>query len=264
MSPLEHDTTPEDSSVPEVINALDEPATDPPHGEPMDGLRGARLLVVDDDKIVRETIGQMLRADGADVVAVDSGEAALAELERSTFDLMILEVGLPGVSGFEALRRVREQTNIPVMLVTAAGSLAERVAGFDLGADDYVLKPVEASELGRRARALLRRTRGPGGRAPEEFEGPLGLVLRLRSHQALVNGTLLGLTPKEFAVLRLLLERRGEVVSTDHLSLAIWGYETFGSRNFVEAHISRLRSKLAKGGAPDMVTTIRGVGYVVR
>ncbi len=227
-------------------------------------LTGRHLLVVDDDAIVRETIGQMLRADGAEVVAVESGEAALTLLEESNFDLVILDVGLPGVSGFETLRLLRERSDIPVMMVTAAGSLAERVAGFDLGADDYVLKPVEAPELGRRARALLRRVRSAGARAPQELTGPSGVILRLRSHEAYVDGRLLELTPKEFAVLRLLLDHRGEVVSPDDLSLAIWGYETFGSRNFVEAHISRLRSKLAKAGAGDVVITIRGVGYVVR
>jgi len=227
-------------------------------------LSGTRLLVVDDDAIVREAISRMLRADGAGVVAVESGEAALSLLDDSSYDFVILDVGLPGVSGFETLRRLRERSDIPAMMVTAAGSLAERVAGFDLGADDYVPKPVETPELGCRARALLRRSRSAGARAPEELTGPKGVVLRLRSHEAYVDGQLLELTPKEFAVLRLLLDRRGDVVSPDDLPLAIWGYETFGSRNFVEAHISRLRSKLAKAGADDVVGTIRGVGYVVR
>lgn len=220
--------------------------------------------MVDDEPIVRELISRMLEAGGGEVVGVDSGEAALALLGRSEFDLVVLDVGLPGISGFETLRRLRERADTPVMMVTGASSLAERVAGFDLGADDYVVKPVEASELGRRARALLRRTRGARGRAAEELDGPRGLLLRLRPHEALIGGVPLDLTPKEFAVLRLLLERRGEVVSTDDLSLAIWGYETFGARNFVEAHISRLRAKLTKGGAGEAVTTIRGVGYVVR
>ena len=213
---------------------------------------------------MREAIGRMLGVDGAEVVGVDSGEAALALIERSDFDLVILDVGLPGISGLETLRRMRERSDTPVMMVTGASSLAERAAGFDLGADDYVVKPAEAPELSRRARALLRRTRGADGRVVEELEGPDGLVLRLRPHEALIGHAALDLTPKEFAVLRLLLHRRGEVVSPDDLSLAIWGYGTFGSRNFVEAHISRLRAKLTKRGAGQIVTTIRGVGYVIR
>ena len=227
-------------------------------------MRGARFLVVDDEPPVREMIERMLEIDGAEAAGVDSGEAALALLEQSEFDLVILDVGLPGMSGFETLRRVRERSDVPVMMVTGASSLAERVAGFDLGADDYVLKPVEVPELSRRVRALLRRARGVSGRVVEELEGPGGLVLRLRSHEALIGDMALELTPKEFAILRLLLARRGDVVRPDELSFAIWGYETFGSRNFVEAHISRLRAKITKSGAGEVVTTIRGVGYVVR
>lgn len=227
-------------------------------------LSGARLLLVDHDPSARETISRVLEADGADVAGAGSGEAALDLLGRSEFDLVILDARLPGVSGFEVLRRIREHSDVPVMIVAGASSLAERVAGFDLGADDYVVKPVEAPELSRRVRALLRRTRGANGRVVEELEGPGGLVLRLRSYEALIGGVAVDLTPKEFAVLRFLLDRRGEVVRPDDLSLAIWGYGTFGSRNFVEAHISRLRAKLAKAGADQIVTTIRGVGYVIR
>ncbi len=227
-------------------------------------LRGTHLLVVDADPLVRKVIRDALSADGADVTELASAEAALEVLQESVFDLMILDVGSSGLSGFEALRQLRERSDIPVMMMTGANSLAERVAGFDLGADDYVLKPVEVQELGRRTRALLRRVRGASARVSEELAGPGGLLLRMRSHEALVQGVIVDLTPKEFSVLRVLLDRRGEVISPDALSLAIWGYETFGSRNFVEAHISRLRSKLAKAGAPDVVTTIRGVGYVIR
>ena len=222
------------------------------------------MLVVDDEPLVREVIGRMLEMDGAEFVGVDSGEAALALMDESSFDLVILDMGLPGVSGFETLRRIRERSDVPVMIVTGAGSLAERVAGFDLGADDYVVKPIEVPELSRRARALLRRTRVAGGRAGADLEGPGGLILRLRSHEAFVGDGPLDLTPKEFSILRFLLDRRGEVVRPDELSLAIWGYETLGSRNFVEAHISRLRAKITKSGAGEVVTTIRGVGYVVR
>jgi len=227
-------------------------------------LTGARILVVDDEPLVRELLVGVLELDSAAVTGVESGETALALLDRAEFDLVILDVGLPGMSGFETLQHIRERGDIPVMIVTGAGSLDERVAGFDLGADDYVVKPVEVPELSRRARALLRRARPAGDRRVEVLEGPDGLVLRLRSHEAVLGGTPLDLTPKEFEVLRLLLERRGEVVSPDDLSLAIWGYETFGSRNFVEAHISRLRAKLGRDGMPPIVVTIRGVGYVVR
>lgn len=229
-----------------------------------DSLRGARILVVDDEPTMREVIGQMVQAGGAEAVSVGSGEVALDLLRNADFDLVILDVGLPGISGFDTLRSIRERNDIPVMIVTGAGSLDERVTGFDLGADDYVVKPVEIPELSRRARALLRRARAKGGQTVEQLEGPDGLVLRLRSHEALVGDSPLDLTPKEFALLRLLLDHRGNVVRLDELSLAIWGYETFGSRNFVEAHVSRLRAKLAQHGVEHALKTVRGEGYVIR
>lgn len=224
----------------------------------------AQILVVDDEPIVRETLSLSLQSSGDQVLAVDSGESALAILGSGVFDLVILDVGLPGISGFETLRQIRARSDVPVIMVTAAGTLTERVAGFDLGADDYLVKPLEIPELSRRVRAILRRSRGGRARADDQLIGPDGIVMRLRSHAVCVGVEDVALTPKEFAVLRLLLEHRGEVINPDELSVEIWGYETFGSRNFVEAHVSRLRSKLAKAGAGDAVTTMRGVGYMIR
>ena len=227
-------------------------------------LEPAQILVVDDEPIVRETLSMALQSNGDQVLAVDSGESALAILGDGVFHLVVLDVGLPGISGFETLRQIRARSDVPVMMVTAAGTLTERVAGFDLGADDYLVKPLEIPELSRRVRAILRRTRGGGARVDDLLTGPDGIAMRLRAHSVHVGSEEVTLTPKEFAVLRLLLERRGEVIHPDEISVKIWGYETFGSRNFVEAHVSRLRSKLTHAGAGDVVTTMRGVGYMIR
>ncbi len=242
-----------------------------PRPVPINGYRGpvahdqpAQILIVDDEPIVRETLSVALQSNGDQVLAVDSGESALAIFESGLFDLIILDVGLPGISGFETLRQIRSRSDMPVLMVTAAGTLTERVAGFDLGADDYLVKPLEIPELSRRVRAILRRARGHSTRSEDQLTGPDGIVMKLRSHSVTVGSEDVTLTPKEFAVLRLLLEHRGEVINPDELSLKIWGYETFGSRNFVEAHLSRLRSKLAKAGAGDAITTMRGVGYMIR
>jgi DNA-binding response OmpR family regulator len=224
-----------------------------------------KILVVEDEPLVRKTIASSLEREGSETVTVGSGEAAIEQLSTTNgdIDLVILDVGLPGISGFETLKRIRARSDIPVIFVTAAGTLAERVAGFDLGADDYVVKPMEIPELARRVRAILRR-RAAQQRTGDVIEGPAGIRIHLRSHEAYVGEEQLDLTPKEFNVLRLLLERRGEVVSPDEMSRQVWGYETFGSRNFVEAHISRLRSKLARSGAENVVQTMRGVGYTMR
>lgn len=120
--------------------------------------------------------------------------------------------------------------------------------------------PVDVAELTRRVRAVLRRH----ARLEEELRGPARVLVRVRAHQVLVDDVEVPLTPREYDVLRLLLERRGEVLSADTISVAVWGYETFGSRNFVEAHISRLRAKLGAAGANEVIATLRGVGYTVR
>ena len=156
----------------------------------------AQILVVDDEPVVRETLSLALQSSGDQVLAVDSGESALAILGNGVFDLVTLDVGLPGISGFETLRPIRARSDIPVMMVTAAGTLTERVAGFDLGADDSLVKPLEIPELSRRVRALLRRSRGGGTHADDQLIGPGGIVMRLRSHAVFVGTEDVTLTPK--------------------------------------------------------------------
>lgn len=221
------------------------------------------ILLVEDEPVVRELIASGLARDGHAVTGVATGEEALALLGRESFDLAILDVGLPGMSGFEACRQIRERSDLPVIFVTAAGSLGERLRGFDLGADDYLVKPLEVAELGRRVRAVLRR-RARRDAAGDELQGPDSVAMSVRAHRVLVHGRPVEMTPREFAVLRLLLEHQGEVLDADTISTRVWGHETFGTRNFVEAHISRLRAKLRRAGAADVVTTVRGIGYVIR
>ena len=175
------------------------------------------MLIVDDEPLVRELIAAHLAADGNVSSGVGTGEEALALLDREPFDLVILDVGLPKMSGFDVCRQIRSRSDVPVICVTAAGNLAERLHGFDLGGDDYIVKPMDAAELHRRVRAVLRchlkRDDQPAG-----VVGPDGVTMNLRAHEVLVYGEELTLTPKEFSILRLLLERRGEVLTTDTIS----------------------------------------------
>ena len=207
-------------------------------------------------------VGAALGALGWQTESAGSGEEALLTFGRSSFDLVVLDLGLPGIPGTEVLRQLRARSEVPVLVLTASSGLDDRVTGFDLGADDYVTKPFELAELERRIRALLRRALG--SRSDDILQGPDEIRLHLRSHEAYVADQQVHLTPKEFDVLRVLLSRRGEVVPPDDLSVEIWGYETFGSRNYVEAHVSRLRGKLADVGAIGVIGTVRGVGYMVR
>ncbi|MCA9851866.1 MAG: response regulator transcription factor, partial [Dehalococcoidia bacterium] len=203
----------------------------------------ARILLVEDDRDVREAVTIALRQLGWETEGVASGEDALTAFARASFDLVVLDLGLPGLPGIDVLRQLRVRSEVPVLVMTASGGLDDRVTGFDLGADDYVVKPFEIAELERRVRAILRRTTGP--RPDDVLHGPNDIRLLLRAHEAYVGDEQVHLTPKEFEVLRVLLSRRGEVIAPDDLSVEIWGYETFGSRNYVEAHVSRLRGKLA-------------------
>lgn len=234
----------------------------------MDGNRShfewgqAQILLVEDDAAVRDVVSSALQALGWETESVRSGEEALAAFGRSAFDLVLLDLGLPGLPGIEVLRQLRARSEVPVMVMTASSALDDRVTGFDLGADDYVIKPFEMAELERRVRAILRRATGP--RPDDLLHGPGDIRLLLRAHEAFVGERQVHLTPKEFEVLRVLLSRRGEVIPPDDLSVEIWGYETFGSRNYVEAHVSRLRGKLAECGADGVIGTVRGVGYMIR
>lgn len=223
-------------------------------------LIGARVLLAGSARL--EYLAQALSRTGYDVTTVRSGEAALTMLDRDPMDLVLLDTDLPGISGFEVCRRIRAFSDVPIIFTTTDASLDDRVLGFDSGADDYVMLPAEILEIDRRARALLRRMRV--GSAARQVTGPKGITLDVRAHRAFVRSEQVLFTPKEFSVLQLLLERIGEVLSSDEISRQIWGYETYGSRNFVEAHISRLRAKLADAGAAGIVETVRGVGYVIR
>jgi DNA-binding response OmpR family regulator len=224
---------------------------------------GARILVVDDDERLRAAVLPVLAQCGWHVRGVTSGERAIEVLAQDSIALVILDAELPGISGFETLRQIRARSDVPVLMLSGAGNVDERVAGFDLGADDYVTKPVELAELQRRVRALLRRI-PPDPESYEALIGPAGLELHPHLQEVAVDGQPVRTTPREFDILWLLLERRSSAVTPDEISRRVWGYETMGSRNFVEAHISRLRAKLRTAGAHDVITTVRGVGYRVR
>ncbi len=223
----------------------------------------AGVLVVEDDETLRELIARKLQRNGFRTRAEGSAEAALEALGREQFDLVILDVGLPRMSGFEVCREIRTRSDVPVMFLTAADSVPDQLAGFDLGCDDYVVKPANLHEVVRRVRALLRRRR-PQRTEPAELHGPGGVVVWLSARLVFVDGRRVELANKEFALLALLLERREQVLDADTISREVWGYETFGARNFMEKQVSRVRSKLRDAGADDVISTVRGAGYVIR
>jgi DNA-binding response OmpR family regulator len=242
---------------------VEEPAAREPQLLARTGHARLRVLLVSAETGGGERLAAALDPERYEVQRVGSGTAALGRLDDGGWDVLLLDVELEGASGFEVCRRVRERGALPVLFVTARGEFGDCLRGFDSGVDDYVVTPVDTAELDRRILAVLRRSAGAVGRK-RRLDGPDGVTLDLSAHRAAVGAQPLALTAKEFALLRLLLERRGEVLSADQMSHPVWGYETFGSRNFVEAHVSRLRAKLAAAGARQVIDTLRGVGYVIR
>ncbi len=234
-------------------------------GEPRQG--HAHVLVLSSFPVLRQSLAGLLTEAGYWISIARSSSEIGDELARGNIDVLLVD-GSDGAAGL--LPTIRRQTDLPIIALvpTSAGDAA--VAAFDAGADDCAAWPDGSSdsgnvrELTRRLEALLRRAGPRSGEGGEVIAGPARLLLRPRAHEASVAGTDLELTPKEFAVLRLLLERRGEVLTADVISETLWGHETFGARNFVEAHVSRLRHKLRDAGAPDVITTVRGVGYKIR
>jgi DNA-binding response OmpR family regulator len=223
-----------------------------------------RVLIADPDAADREATARLLQADGYEPTCVGSGEAALSLLERDPFELVIVETSLPRISGFETCRRIRDRSDIPVIFITSVSTLDARIDGFDSGCDDFLPKPVPEPELKRRLRAILRRAYPSLVNGSGELHGPEGVVVRPLQADALVGSAQVRPTPLEFALLRFLLVQRNEVQSKDAIAQAVWGHGTFGSPNFVERHISSLRSKLRRAGANDVIQTVRGFGYVVR
>ena len=222
---------------------------------------GALVLIAGAADQYWSALRESMHCEGAEFVSVGSGRGAIELLRRSSFDLVVLGERLPDISGMTVLTETRRLGNVPVIVMTAGGP-AVLARGFDLGADDVVTGDIAPAELASRVAALLRRIR-PAEEAHYIGE-PYGLVMKRSAHEVTVRGSHVTLTATEFAVLRLLLDRQGDVLSADTISREVWHYETYGSPNFVQAQISRLRAKLDRAGASGLIATIRGAGYVIR
>ena len=216
-----------------------------------------RILIAEDDQVLADGLQRTLRSSGAVVSHVATGsEADAALLTNSEFDLLILDLGLPRLHGLEVLKRLRGRGDaMPVLILTAADSIEERVQGLDLGADDYMAKPFALSELEARVRALTRR--GMGGASSAIKHGPL--VYDQTGRVATIDGKMIELSARELGLLEVLLQRAGRLVSKDQLvdRLCEWGEEV--SNNAIEVYIHRLRKKIERG--PIRIATVRGLGY---
>ncbi|MCX6615220.1 MAG: response regulator transcription factor [Acidobacteria bacterium] len=222
----------------------------------------SRILVVEDDPAILRGLADNLKFESYEVLTAGDGEAAYRLLRETKPDLLILDLMLPRMSGYELCRKARsEGITTPILMLTARGEEADRVLGLDLGADDYVTKPFSVRELLARVRAILRRGAGPSKTAPDDLRFD-DVVVDFRRYEARKGETALEMTRKEFGVLRLLAARAGEVVSREELLNEVWGYENYPSTRTVDNHIAALRSKIEEDPAqPRRLLTVHGVGY---
>jgi len=218
-----------------------------------------RVLLVEDHHAMRELIAGHLRGRGLAVDAVERGDEALAAMAVAGYDAVILDLGLPDMDGMEVLRRLRgsRQPGLPALILTARDSIEARVGGLDAGADDYILKPFELTELEARLRAVLRR---PGLRR-EAVHRHGDLAFDPASRTAAVNGTRLDLTRREASVLEELIRAAGRIIVKDALEDRLYGFDDDVSGNALEASVSRLRRKLAAAGSGTGIEATRGIGY---
>ena len=218
---------------------------------------GSVLMLVEDDDAIGRLVKQYLEQQaGWRVLWLRNGEEAVAELRRHPVRLIVLDVGLPGIDGFEVCRRVRAQSNVPIVMLTARDEEPDRVVGFELGADDYVPKPFSPRELEARIRAILRRAEPQSSEDAVLSAGEI--VLRRDSHDVTVEGEAVQLTAKEFDLLTCFLEHQGIVLSRERLLDIVWGMSYPGGTRTVDMHVAQLRRKL---GDAEAIHTVRGAGY---
>jgi two-component system response regulator MprA len=226
-----------------------QPADDAPH-----------ILLVDDDRRIRDLLSRFLCSEGYRVTTAMSASDARAKLNGLHFDLLILDVMMPGHDGFEVCRTVRRESIVPILMLTARDEAVDKVTGLDCGADDYVVKPFNPDELLARVRALLRRLQ------PRQVEALRFQDVELvpSEREARRNGDLLELTAREYELLELFLRHPRQVLTREQILQDVWGFDYLGDSNLVDVRIKYLRDKLEFGGRSRLIQTVRGAGYALR
>jgi two-component system response regulator MprA len=224
--------------------------------------RAMRILVVDDDRAVRDALRRVLTLGGYEVQTAEGGAEAIEAVVQSVPDAVVLDIGMPEIDGLEVCERLRRLGNrVPILMLTARVEVADRVAGLDAGADDYLVKPFDNDELKARLRALLRRS-GPDG-DPDELSFAEVSLDRSR-HGAAVDGKVAELTRTEYQLLELFLRNPRQVLPHSVIYDRVWGYDFGAASNALRVYVGYLRRKLHQIGSRELIHTVRGVGYVMR
>ncbi len=228
---------------------------------PVSAAPSTRVLVVEDDRDIASAVALELEHAGYEPRVVDDGPAALALWGEWGPDLVLLDLGLPTLDGVEVCRRIRAFSHTPIVVLTARGSVQDRVIGLDAGADDYLAKPFSLEELMARVRSTLRRARM---RDEGEVLTVGEVVLDARSRVVISHGEPVELTPREFDLLEFLMRHPGVALSRDAILSAVWGYDFLGGSNVIDSYVRYLRTKLERAGEKRLIHTVRGVGYSLR
>ena len=221
-----------------------------------------RILLVEDEEKLARMVELELRYEGYEVEKAFDGRTGLERALAGDFDLILLDIMLPALSGMEVLRRLRKERQTPVILLTARDAVVDKVSGLDAGADDYVTKPFAIEELLARIRAALRKRPVAPAEVPKLTCGPL--VMDVERHEVSVSGTPVELTRREFDLLRHLLKNKEKVISRESLLDNVWGFDFAGETNAVDVYIRFLRSKIDERFGVKLIHTVRGVGYAIR
>ncbi|TNJ66844.1 response regulator transcription factor [Paenibacillus hemerocallicola] len=216
-----------------------------------------RILVVDDDPHIRELVKHFMEREGFDTIEASDGREALAKLDNVQADMAILDVMMPNMDGWELCRELRELYDIPLLMLTAKGDTSQKVKGFELGTDDYLVKPFEPAELIVRVKALLKRYKIAASQTVQIG----GLMLNRKTYEAAVDGRSLTLPLKEFELLFKLASYPGKTLSREQLIEQIWGFDYEGDERTVDVHIKRLRERFPEDRHTFKISTIRGLGY---
>ncbi len=212
------------------------------------------ILVVDDEELIRSVIKEYLTLEEFSCDEASDGKEAITKVENNTYDLVIMDIMMPHMDGYQAIKKIKEIKDIPCIMLSARGEEYDKLIGFDIGIDDYVTKPFSPKELVARVKAVIKRSNGE-----QEIYKYSGLVIDNKAHDVFVDEKKLELTPKEYELLKYLIANKNIALSREQLLTNIWGYDFYGDDRTIDTHIKTLRNNLGK--YRDFIVTVRGVGY---
>ena len=213
-----------------------------------------RLLIVDDEELIRSVIKEYAELENYEVDEAADGKEAIEKCENNNYDLIVMDIMMPKLDGYQAVKEIKKEKNIPILMLSARGEEYDKLLGFDLGIDDYLQKPFSTKELMARIKAILKRVKNDNEKI--EYDG---LVIDELAREVTIDGKVISLTLKEFELLKYLTDNKNIAVSREKLLSSIWGYDFYGDDRTVDTHIKTLRSKLGK--YKNNIVTLRGVGY---